>query len=141
MKYTYKMNITQLPVDILLYIVYTFNSDIFHVHNVNKEFNRLSNPFIEKKKKRALNKHCFLVKKCKRGIDKCWLYNAFHSVTTIEECQFIQEMYVPKFGLQLFIRQIGYTIGDSYQTITELWTEYLNTHKIQPSVPEQSNVL
>ncbi len=134
------MNITQLPIDILLYIVYDFNSNIFQVHTVNKEFNMLSHPLVEKKKKRAFDKHCFLVEKCKRGIDKCWLYKAFNSVTTIEECKFIQEMYVPKFGLQLFIRQINYTIGDSYQTIAELWTEYLNTHKIRPSVPEHSTI-
>jgi hypothetical protein len=124
------MNITQLPDDILLNIVEIFNSNILYIHMVNKQFNLISYPRIQKEKERVLNKYIFLVEKCKRGIDKCWLSNAFHSVITIEECEFINEVYVPKYGFELFIRQVHYSIGDSYQTTSEIWTKYLIKNKI-----------
>jgi len=122
------MNITNLPDDMLLIIIDEFNSDIFQVSVVNKEFNKLSQQRLDAEKERSLAKYEFIVGKCKRGIDIRWVHNAFHGVTSVEECEFIKEIHTKKVGLRLFLKQVRYTINHTYQVAAETWTKYLSTY-------------
>ena len=122
------MKIVQLPYDILRYI-FEFTSEHIPISCVNKEFYKLVEQELKKQKKRALDKKSFLVNKCGMGTDRSWLHNAFHNVTTLEECEFVGEVY--SHGFDLLKKQVHYTVGNSFQLAAETWTLFLFKYMIK----------
>lgn len=123
------MNVVQLPNDIIQNI-FEFIPNIIQISYVNKEFYILAKPTLENEKKRTLDKKIFLVDKCGRGTDIHWLHKAFHSVTTLEECEFVREVYEPLYGFEFMKRQARYIIGNTFQLAAETWTAFLIKYPI-----------
>ena len=124
------MNVVQLPDDILIVIVDEMNNNIFSVSMVNKELHRISKNRIKKEREKYDRKIAFYAKCSNEGTTN-FIYNAFHGVVTLEDCDFLYERYVPFYGFRSFISRIKYTMGNTYQIPAETWAMYLKIHDIQ----------
>lgn len=124
------MNVTQLPDEILIIIFDKMNKNIFPVLKVNKELNRLSQKRIQCERAKYDRKIAFYARCSTEGSGN-FLWNGFHGVVTLEECDFMYKHYVPVHGYHSFISRIKYTIGNTYQIAAETWTRYLQLHSLR----------
>lgn len=124
------MKVTQLPDDIIIFIVDEMNENIFNVSIVNKELHAISKNRIKKEREKYDRKQSFYTK-CSNEGSKNFIYNAFHSIVTLEDCDFLYERYVPLYGFISFISRIKYTMGNTYQIPAETWAMYLKIHDPQ----------
>ena len=122
------MNVIELPLDILYLIFDEMNSDIIPLLTTNKELHQLSQERLNKKREKYNNKILFFAK-CKNSDHNFW-WNAFHSVITQEECEFVREKYKSTFDEDNFNSRVRYTIGNTYQVTEEAWYEYAQQHSI-----------
>lgn len=122
------MNVIQLPEDILTMIIDEMNENIFPISNVNKEMYRLSKDRIICEREKYDRKLAFYAK-CSREGSEHFIWNGFHGVVTLEDCDFLYERYVPFHGYYSFISRIKYTIGNTFQIAAETWTQYLQIHE------------
>jgi hypothetical protein len=118
------MNLFSLPEDILIKIINTDNENIFTVSNVNKELYLLLHEIL-KEKKRVYDRKNSFYDRCKQGN---FYWNAFNSVITLEECDFLYEKYSKEFGPENFISRVKYTMGEAFQVQTETWYNYIQIH-------------
>lgn len=126
--YFYKMNILQLPSEIIFIIFNDMTDNHIALQSVNKELKELTNDKIKEKHAKYLRKQEFY-KKCESFPGKSFYWNAFHSVLSLEECEFLCEKYSNEFGSETFLSTVNYTIGNTFQITAEAWTEYLLVHK------------
>jgi len=123
------MNLINLPDDIISIII-DINITIFPISIVNKKFYSLSQERIAGEKSKHERKKNFF--------DRCLIgnfyANAFKSVTTLEECDYIFEKYSAQYGPETFISRVIYFSANSYQIPTEIWFSYLERHRalVQP---------
>ena len=120
------MNILQLPTEILILVFDEMNMDILPTITVNKELYELSQERLKKMKARQKRKTDFF-RLCTES-SNFW-YTGFHSVQTLEECDFLRKAYEDKFSLSsLFFRKARYTMGNTYLVAAETWHKYLELH-------------
>lgn len=119
------MNLTNLPDDILHIIINDMIINIFPVSIVNKKLYLLSRKRMADEKARYQRKRSFF-DRCSTGN---FYANAFKSVTTLEECDYIFEKYSAQYGPETFISRVIYFYENSYQVPTEIWFSYLERHR------------
>ena len=122
------MNILQLPNDILLTIIDDY-VDIIPLLTVNKYIYELCQQKLQKLHS-TYNRMISYFERCRNnqhGSNFYW--NCFHSVVSLEECDFVFKKYSKDFGSDTFISRVKYTISNSYQIPAEIWFKYLNTHE------------
>jgi hypothetical protein len=145
------MYLLQLPDDIIIKIVDEMNDNILSVSIVNKELLKLSETRIRKAKEKY-NRKIMFYKKCsilfkhgevykiETGFQSLpiitsnsvknisFIQNGFQRVTSIEECYFIYDYFVKKFGKETFISRVHYTIKNTHQIQAETWTLWLSIY-------------
>jgi hypothetical protein len=112
------MNVLQLPLDMLIIIFDEMNNDIIPLLTVNKELYELSQERLKEQYEKYIRKIIFF-----GTITN--IYYSFKNIKTLEECSFLREKWGTIYGNCFFFSRVQYTIKNSFQLPTELWTQYL----------------
>lgn len=125
------MNILQLPQEIMYIVITEMLVDALPLQTVNKEMKELSKKKLKENYYKYLRKQDFY-KRCDLTQGEIALYSSlycgFHTVVTLEECDFLYEKWVKYNNRESFFKRIKYVIGESFQIQAETWSKYLAIH-------------
>ena len=116
------MSLSDLPVELVLYIVENYYHRPHSLSCVNKEMNTILKNHMKKEYK--IYKY---IEKCKK-IGCSWVSNLFTGVRTIEECDNVSLIITRLFPNFNFNKRIQYIINNSNQIPTEIWYKYIAIH-------------
>ena len=120
------MNVLQLPNDLLILIFNDMNmDDILPILTVSKQLQVILYERMKEYRAKYNRKMAFYLK---HGFGSCnvnFIWNAFHGVKTLEECDFLCEKYEKLYNDKNFLSRVKYTINNTYQVAAETWHLYL----------------
>ena len=122
------MILTDLPDDIL-YMINDRIDDILPISLVHTSIYILCKDRLAAERETNKRRYIFF-EKCKRPLNngRCNFYwNAFNSVSSIEECDFLRKKYNHQFGHDNFISRVKYTMKNTTQIPLEIWTQYISS--------------
>lgn len=122
------MKVLQLPNDILLKIIDEY-LDVIPLLSVNKNIYQLCQEKL-KKLHATYNRMNSYFERCRHSqLSSNFYWNCFHSVVTLEECDFLFKKYSKNFGSDTFLSRVRYTAANTYQIPAETWYNYLNMNE------------
>lgn len=108
----------QLPTEILLIIVDEMSKDVFHITLVNKELNNITKERIKKEKVQHKKKYI-------EQANKKRLFDCFQSVASVEECKWLRDMYIERWGGSNFMSSVRFVLGNCSHQVAQTWEKYL----------------